>query len=140
MEVKIKKLRTEAKIPEYAHVNDAGLDLFAAEKIVISAGSRALISTGIAMEIPDGFVGLIWDKSGIATKHGLKTLAGVVDAGYRGDVKVGLVNLSNTDYNIEIGDKIAQMLIQKVEHINITEITKLSDTSRGANGFGSTGK
>ncbi len=140
MEIKIKKLHSVAKIPEYAHSTDAGLDIFSIEKVVIFPGVRVLISTGIAMEIPHGFVGLIWDKSGVATKHGLKTLAGVVDAGYRGEIKVGLINLSTTDYSIEIGDKIAQMLIQKVEHVTIQEVLELSDTPRGVGAFGSTGE
>ena len=114
--------------------------MYALDELTIPAGGRALVSTGIALEIPSGFVGLIWDKSGLSIKNGLKTLGGVVDAGYRGEVKVGIVNLSNEDYALQAGDKVAQMLIQKVEQPVVEEVDELSDTSRGTGGFGSTGK
>ena len=84
MKLKIKKLKPDARMPEYALPGDAGLDLFASENFTLKKGEKGAIPTGIAMEIPDGFVGLIWDKSGLAMKHGLKTLGGVVDSGYRG--------------------------------------------------------
>lgn len=116
------------------------MDLFACEETVVHQGDRVLVGTGVAMEIPDGYVGLIWDKSGLSNNHGLKTLGGVIDAGYRGEVKVGLVNLSDKDYTVRAGEKVAQMLIQKVEHVAIEEVPELSDTSRGDGGFGSTGK
>ena len=138
MNIKIKKLRDGAKIPAYAHSGDAGFDLFSVDEIVVPAGARVLVGTGIALEIPDGFVGLIWDKSGLATAHGLKTLGGVVDAGYRGEVKV--INLSVENYTIGAGHKVAQMLIQKVEHTTIEEVAELSGAARGEGGFGSTGK
>lgn len=140
MLLKIKKLRADAKIPSYAHHGDAGFDLFAVEEAVIPRGERVLVGTGIALEIPDGFVGLIWDKSGLATAHGLKTLGGVIDAGYRGEIKVGIINLSAEDYTIGTGHKVAQMLIQKVERATIEEAPELSDAPRGEGGFGSTGK
>ena len=140
MLLKIKKLRADAKIPSYAHHGDAGFDLFAVEETTVSAGERVLVGTGIALEIPDGFVGLIWDKSGLATAHGLKTLGGVIDAGYRGEIKVGIINLSTEDYVFEAGHKVAQMLIQKVERATIEEAPELSDAPRGEGGFGSTGK
>lgn len=140
MELKIKKLHPDAKMPSYAHHGDAGFDLFAIESVTIPVGGRVLVGTGIAMEIPDGYVGLIWDKSGLAVNHGLKTLGGVIDAGYRGEIKVGVVNLSDEDYTITVGHKVAQMLIQKVERAEIIEITELSGSVRGHKGFGSTGK
>jgi dUTP pyrophosphatase len=140
MELKIKKLHPHASLPSYAHAGDAGFDLFSIESVVIPASMRVLVRAGIAMEIPTGYVGLVWDKSGLSNNHGLKTLGGVIDAGYRGEIKVGLVNVSNEDYTITAGDKIAQMLIQKVEHAEIKEVTELSDTERGHDGFGSTGK
>jgi dUTP pyrophosphatase len=139
--LKIKKLNLNAKIPTYAHPGDAGLDLFALEETTIAVGDRALIKTGIAMEIPDGYVGLIWDKSGLASKNGLKTMAGVVDSGYRGEVMVCLVNLSEQRYVFAAGDKIAQMIIQKKEFFEVEEAAELDqNTSRGEDGFGSTGK
>jgi len=140
MELRIKKLHAKAKLPSYAHPEDAGFDLYALDELTIPAGGRALVSTGIALEIPSGFVGLIWDKSGLSTTYGLKTLAGVVDAGYRGEVKVGLINLSTEDYVISAGGKVAQMLIQKVERAEFFESTELAETARGERGFGSTGK
>ena len=126
-------------MPIYAHVSDAGMDLFADEAVIIRAGARAQIKTGIALAIPEGCVGLIWDKSGISHKEGLKTLGGVVDAGYRGEVLVGLINLSDTPYEVAKGAKIAQMLIQAVERPDIECVETLDETTRGAQGFGSTG-
>jgi dUTP pyrophosphatase len=139
--LKIKKLNQNAKLPTYAHPGDAGLDLFALEDVTIAIGDSALIKTGIAMEIPDGYVGLIWDKSGLAVKNGLKTMAGVVDSGYRGEVLVCLVNLSQKRHDFSAGDKIAQMIIQKKESFAVEEVPELDqNTSRGMGGFGSTGK
>jgi len=92
------------------------------------------------MEISDGFVGLIWDKSGLSHKHGLKTLGGVIDAGYRGEIKIGIINLGTKKYILEKGHKVAQMIIQKRELCEIEEVAELSDTVRGEGGFGSTGK
>jgi dUTP pyrophosphatase len=140
MQLKIKKLNTEAIVPQYAHSDDAGFDLFSIKDFEIAPGSRVQIPTGIAMEIPEGFVGLIWDKSGLSHKNGLKTLGGVIDAGYRGEVKVGLINLSAETYLLEKGHKVAQMIIQKKETCEIVEVDELSDTSRGEGGFGSSGK
>lgn len=115
------------------------MDLFADEEITLSPGERVQIHTGIALAIPDGFVGLVWDKSGLSHKYGLKTLGGVIDAGYRGEILVGMVNLGDTAHTFQIGDKIAQMLIQKIEHPNIEEVSVLDETIRGEKGFGSTG-
>ena len=135
----IKKLSTTATIPKYVHPHDAGMDLYSSEMIIIQPGERKLIPTGIAMAIPSGYVGLIWDKSGIATNHGLKTMAGGIDAGYRGEIKILIHNLSNQPYTVQAGTKIAQMLIQPVVQNEIIEVKELDDTSRGEGGFGSTG-
>lgn len=140
MEIKIKKLHPDAVVPSYAYATDAGMDLFSSEEITIPVGSTAVISTGIAMEIPEGYAGLIWDKSGLAVKYGLKTFGGVIDAGYRGEVKVGIRNFNTHEYVIKAGNKIAQMLIQKIESPRIVVVEELSDTPRGDGGFGSTGK
>lgn len=139
MTIKIKKLKEEALLPRYAHPGDAGMDFFSDEEIILEAGQRKLISTGIAMQIPAGYVGLIWDKSGIATKFGIKTMAGVVDSSYRGEVKILLHNLSSEKFKIEKGMKIAQMLIQPVEQKKMIEVKELEETARGEGGFGSTG-
>ena len=139
MKIKFQKILDEAIIPHYAHPGDAGMDIFSAEETIIKAGERKSIRTGIKMGLPEGFVGLVWDKSGLALKNGIKTMAGVIDSGYRGEIGIVLVNLSDQDYKIEKGQKIAQMLIQKVERVEIEETKELSETKRGEGCFGSTG-
>ncbi|MEK7130980.1 MAG: dUTP diphosphatase [Patescibacteria group bacterium] len=139
MLIKFQKILAGAIIPHYAHQGDAGMDIFSAEETIIKAGEIKNIKTGVKMELPEGFVGLVWDKSGLALKNGLKTMAGVIDASYRGEIIIVLANLSNQDYKIEKGQKIAQMLIQKVEQVKIEEARELSETKRGEDGFGSTG-
>ena len=139
MTLHIKKLSATAIIPKYIHPHDAGMDLYSNETITLQPQERKLISTGIAMAIPSGYVGLIWDKSGIAANHGLKTMAGVIDSGYRGEIKILIHNLSSRPYTVQSGTKIAQMLIQPVVQNEIIEVKELDDTSRGVGGFGSTG-
>lgn len=138
MKIKIKKLHPNAIIPKYAHIGDAGMDLFSIEDLILKPKHRVLVKTGLSIELPKGYVALIWDKSGIA-KDGITTLAGVGDAGYRGEYKIVLINLSSKDYKIKKGQKIAQVLIQKIENPEIEEVNELSKTERGAGGFGSTG-
>jgi dUTP pyrophosphatase len=128
MTLNIKKLHPSATIPSRAYVHDAGLDLYASENTTLKPGERKTVRTGIAIEIPEGCVGLIWDKSGVGIHGGLKTLGGVVDAGYRGEILVGMVNLSQEE-----------LLIQKIEHLEIKEVSELSNTAREERGFGSTG-
>lgn len=140
MKLYVRRLHSDAKLPSYAHDTDAGMDLYALQDVTITSGERVQVQTGIAIAIPDGYVGLVWDKSGIAHKSGLKTLGGVIDAEYRGEILVGLINLSNHTYIFKKGDKIAQMLIQKVEHPEIEEVDELDVTVRGEGAFGSTGK
>ncbi len=137
--IQLKKLNNDAVLPCYAHLSDAGMDFFACESVVIKSGERGVIATGIAMAIPAGYVGLIWDKSGMAAKHGLKTMAGVIDSGYRGEVKIVVHNLSAIDYQVNAGEKVAQMLIQPVVQLPLLEVEELDSTSRGVGGFGSTG-
>lgn len=139
MNLYIKKLSANAKIPTFAHGTDAGMDFYCLEALTILPMTRAQVGTGIAVQIPEGYVGLIWDKSGLSHKKGLKTLGGVVDAGYRGEVMIGVVNVSTEPIVFEPGDKVAQMLIQKVEYPNIVEVEELSDADRGTGAFGSTG-
>lgn len=140
MELRIKKMHQDAVLPQYAHHDDAGMDLYVTESVTLQPGDRVQVATGIAMEIPEGYVGLIWDKSGLSHKHGMKTVGGVIDAGYRGEIKVGMINLSDESYTFETGHKVAQMLIQKVEQPIIVEVDTLEDSVRGENAFGSTGK
>ncbi len=140
MKLKIKKLHIDAVIPKYAHFDDAGFDLFAIEDTLVKVGERIPIKTGIAMEIPTGYVGLIWDKSGLSVKEGIKTIAGVVDSTYRGEVLVAVTNISDKDYKFEKGHKVAQMIIQKKETPELIEANELTESERGYGGFGSTGK
>ncbi|RLE03883.1 MAG: dUTP diphosphatase [Candidatus Aminicenantes bacterium] len=139
MEVRIKKIHPQARLPQYSHAGDAGLDLYSVVDETIAPGERKAIPTGIKMAIPPWYVGLIWDKSGLSLE-GIHRLAGVVDAGYRGEVKVVLVNLGSQEFRIAVGMKIAQMLIQPVETVKIVETSELDPTSRGEGGFGSTGR
>ncbi len=138
--IKIKKLKPDAVLPNYAHSGDAGMDMYASEDVHIRKGERAKVPTGIAMEIPEGYVGLVWDKSGLSINHGLKTLGGVIDAGYRGEIIIGIANLSSEDYTLEKGHKVAQLLIQKIESPVVEEAIELKDSHRGEKGLGSTGK
>lgn len=140
MKIKVKKLHPDARIPNIAHAGDAGCDLFAFEPLTLNPGERGQVSTGIAMEIPVGYVGLIWDKSGVSHKGGIKTLGGVIDSGYRGEFLIGVINLGSEAYTFEKGNKVAQLLIQKVEAPTFEEVVESDDTSRGESGFGSTGK
>jgi len=136
--IKIKKLNPEAIIPSYAHEGDAGLDLFSCEDLIIYPGERKLVPTGLSIELPEGYVALIWDKSGIASK-GIHRLAGVGDSGYRGEYKIILLNTTKEIYEIKKGDKIAQLLIQPIMTAEIEVVNELSETTRGEGGFGSTG-
>ncbi len=126
-------------LPQYAHPGDAGADLKAVETLTIAPRSRKLVATGIRLELPEGHVGLIWPRSGSAVKLGLDCGAGVVDSHYRGEIKVLLFNHSDDEIHIQSGDRIAQLIIQKVETVNFITSESLSETARDAAGFGSTG-
>lgn len=140
MKLNIQKLDPKAKLPSYAHPGDAGMDLFTTEDYTIQPKERHVFKTGVAMEIPDGYVGLIWDKSGLSAKHGLHHFAGVIDSIYRGEIQIVIYNSSDESYEFKQGDKIAQILIQKVEQVELEEANELSSTSREDKGWGSTGK
>ena len=140
MKIKIKKLHLDAQIPKYAHEGDAGLDLYTVEAFELEPGERKSIPLGIAIEIPDGYVGLMWDKSGLSHKYGIKSFGGVIDSGYRGEIHAGVMNLSDKYFKFEKGHKIAQLLIQKIEQVDFEEVKELSDSLRGEGGLGSTGK
>lgn len=139
MKIQIKKLHPDAKIPQFALVGDVGMDLYSVVDAVINTGERISCPTGIAMKIPEGYAALIWDKSGPSHKYGVKTLGGVIDSNYTGEWLVGLVNLGQEEYRIEKGQKIAQVLIQKIETPEIEEVEELEETNRGDGAFGSTG-
>ena len=139
MKLIIKRIHEQAKLPRYGHAGDAGLDLFSVMDCVLGAREVKPVATGIQVEIPPGYVGLIWDKSGISLK-GAHRLAGVIDAGYRGEIKVVMANLGKDSYIIDKGMKIAQLLVQPVVEVEVVEVDELENSSRGENGFGSTGK
>lgn len=139
MKILFKKLTPNATIPHYVHPGDAGMDIVTTESRTLVPQEHYAFATGLSMELPEGTVALVWDKSGRAVKEGLKTMAGVIDSGYRGEIKIALLNTTNQPVVINAGEKIAQLLIQRVEQPEVHEATELSDTSRGAGGFGSTG-
>ena len=143
MEIKVKKLTDTAIVPTKSRKTDAGYDLYADEDKAIYPEDTKLISTGVAFAIPDGYAGLIWDRSGLGSK-GIHRHAGVVDSSYRGEVKVALSNSRSSHedniYFINRGDRIAQILFQKVPHFDLVETEELDDTDRGSSGFGSSGK
>lgn len=142
MLIKTIKLNNDAKLPAYAKSGDAGADLCAAHSTTLLPGEFKLIPTGIAMAIPLGYVGLIHPRSGLAAKHGITVLntPGTIDSGFRGEIKVILINHSQEVYNIERGERIAQLVIQKVEGAFFEPVDELDTTDRGNGGFGSTGK
>lgn len=143
--VKVKKVRKDAVIPTYGTTSSAGADLYAcleADSIEIAPRETAMIPTGLSMEIPEGFAGLIYARSGLASKKGLAPAnkVGVVDSDYRGEIMVVLHNHSDKVARIEYGERIAQFIVTPFLHANFEEVTELNDTERGTGGFGSTGK
>jgi dUTP pyrophosphatase len=138
MELRVKRIHPEAKLPVYGHPGDAGLDLFSVVDRELGPGEVFAVPTGIQVAIPAGHAGLVWDKSGISLQ-GIHCLAGVVDSGYRGEVQVVMINLSAAPFAVKKGMKIAQMLVQTVAAVSVIECEALDGSSRGEGGFGSTG-
>jgi dUTP pyrophosphatase len=129
-----------AHVPEYASAGAAGADLRASEALVIAPGARVAVPTGVRLALPAGTVGLVWPRSGLAIRHGIDTLAGVIDSDYRGEVRVLLVNHGDAPFAIAPGDRIAQLLVQPVERADFVPAEGLMNTERGSGGFGSTGR
>lgn len=141
MEVKIKQLHPDATLPSYAHPGDVGMDLYSREETTtIQPMERRLFYCGFAMEFPTGYTAIVKDKSSLPKNHGLHTMGGVYDAGYRGEYNVNLINLGDEPVTIEKGQKIAQIVILPVEIPTLVEVDELSDSARGEGAFGSTGK
>ena len=142
LDVPVRRLDPDLPIPAYAHPGDAGADLVSAEDVELAPGERRLVHTGVAVALPDGFVGLVHPRSGLAAHLGVTVLnaPGTVDAGYRGEILVNLVN-HDRDRTVKIsrGDRIAQLLVQRVERAVFRAVGELPDTARGAGGHGSTG-
>lgn len=141
-EVLIQRLDPDLPLPSYAHAGDAGLDLLARVSVAIGAGERVVVPTGIAIALQPGFVGLVHPRSGLAIKRGITVVnaPGTIDAGYRGEICVGLVNLGTHPEQIDRGDRIAQLVIQRFETARLVEVERLPGTARGEGGFGSTGR
>lgn len=141
MKIQIKKLREDAKIPKSILKGDAATDIYSNEDITIAPGERISCKTGIAIKIEEGYAGLIWDRSGLSHKQGLKMLGGVFDSNYLGEWFIGLVNLGQKEYEIKKGERIAQVIFQKVEHPEIEQVEDFEEeTERGKGGLGSTGR
>jgi dUTP pyrophosphatase len=139
--IKVLKLKEEARLPRYAHVGDYGdlaADLYSAEELVVVPGSTVAISTGVALEFPSTHGALVEDRSGLAMR-GLTTLAGVIDPGYRGEIKIVVTNLGTEAIPVKAGDRIAQLRIVQRIQADFEEVTELGMATRGVNGFGSTG-
>jgi dUTP pyrophosphatase len=141
--VRVPVLRVDAALPlpAYARPDDAGLDLYAAEPVTLAPGARALVATGIALAIPSGFAGFVLPRSGLALRHGVTVLntPGLVDAGYRGEIKVLLVNHGDAPVSLGRGERVAQLVVQRVERVALAPVAELPESARGAGGFGSTG-
>ena len=132
----------EGFLPSYAQPGDAGADLRSRISTLVPAHGRVLVPTGVSIALPDGYVGLVHPRSGLAHKHGITVLnaPGTVDAGYRGEIAVNLYNSTDEDFSIEVGDRIAQLVIQRVERAHFIEVERLPESDRGDGGHGSTGK
>jgi len=138
--IKVKKIEEQAIVPTRSNSDDAGWDLYSITTRPIAPSQRVTIRTGISLQIPEEYVGLIWPRSGMSVKNGIDVLAGVVDSGYRGEIKVCLLNTSREWMDIKEGDRIAQILFQEVPHFQLQEVEILQNSDRGQGGFGSTGK
>jgi len=138
----IEVLIGSGQVPEYSHPGDAGADLHAAEAVDLAPGARATVGTGVSIALPDGFVGFVVPRSGLAARHGITIVnsPGTVDAGYRGEIRVTLLNTdTSAAYSIAIGDRIAQLIVQPVTRARFIPVDRLPGSERGESGFGSTG-
>jgi dUTP pyrophosphatase len=141
MKIPLIKLDAELPTPGHAHRGDAGLDLFARRDVTLAPGEWDIVATGVAVAIPDGFVGLVAPRSGLAARHAISVVngPGVVDAGYRGELRVILINQGSEAVTLRRGDRIAQMLVVPVSEVEFDVVAQLPESSRGEDGFGSTG-
>lgn len=137
--MKVKKLSPLAKLPHRAHPTDSGADLFALERTVLPARKITRVHTGVAVELPENTSGIIWGKSSVESK-GIKAMAGLVDAPYRGELIVCMYNLNEEDFVFEAGQKVAQLVVLPTLYPSFEEVSELTETARGDGGFGSTGK
>jgi len=142
LQIQVLRLDPDLPMPTYAHPGDAGADLVAAVDVTLAPGERVLVPTGIALALPDGYVALVHPRSGLAARHGLSIVnsPGTIDAGYRGEVKVLLINLDpREEIRLRRGDRVAQLVVQRFEHAGFVEVDALPESVRGSGGYGSTG-
>jgi dUTP pyrophosphatase len=142
-ELPVRRLDPGLPLPAYAHPGDAGADLCAAEEVVLPPGGRATVGTGMAVAVPDGYAAFVHPRSGLASRHGITLVnaPGTVDAGYRGEVKVVLLNTDRAEpFTVRRGDRIAQLVVQPVTRVRFLDVAELPGTPRGEGGFGSTGR
>lgn len=140
VKILIKRLRPDIILPIYTHSGDAGLDLYSPESFALQPGERRHVPMGFSLALPSGYVSLIWDRSGLASKYGLTNLGGVIEYTYRGEYAVVILNTSDQPYEVKAGDRIAQLLIQPIVEAELEEVTELPPSSRGQSGFGSSGR
>lgn len=140
VQLKIKKLHDDVELPVYKRPGDAGLDLFSREEVILQPHVQHVFRLGFCMSLPEGVVALIWDRSGMGAKNGIKILGGVMDHTYRGEYMVTLINLTKMPYEVKKGDRIAQLLIQPIMTADIHEVDELDETQRGLGAFGSSGR
>jgi len=139
IEVAVRRLRPDAEIPRQAYEGDAGLDLTACETAVLEPGERAIVPTGVAVEIPEGYAGFVQPRSGLAARHGIGIVnsPGLIDSGYRGEIRVVLLNTGREPFSVEAGMRIAQLVIAPVASVRLVEVGELAASERGTQGFGS---
>jgi dUTP pyrophosphatase len=139
IDVAVRRLRPDAHIPEQAYDGDAGLDLSACDHVVLGPGERALVPTGLAVEIPDGYAGFVQPRSGLAARHGIGIVnsPGLIDSGYRGEIRVVLLNTGAESFSVEPGTRIAQLVVVPVATVRLVEVDELAVSDRGTQGFGS---
>jgi dUTP diphosphatase len=143
LELRFTRLTDAARLPSRAHDGDAGLDLYAAEEAILGPGERGAVGTGLAVEIPDGFAGLVLPRSGLAADHGitLPNAPGLIDSGYRGELRVLLLNTDGErPFEVHVGDRVAQLLVTRIEPAEPLEVESLEPSARGMAGFGSSGR
>ncbi len=140
MKIKVKKLYKDAQLPQMMKEGDAAMDFYSYKDYELAPGQKVIVETGVVIAIPRGYWGNVRDRSGLAAKHNLHTMAGVFDSNYRGEVQIVIINLGKQKYNIKKGNRICQMIIERYEGVEIEEVEELDDTNRGSGRFGSSGQ
>jgi dUTP pyrophosphatase len=142
IDVAVRRLRPDAHIPEQAYDGDAGLDLAACDHVMLGPGERAVVPTGLAVEIPDGYAGFVQPRSGLAARHGIGIVnsPGLIDSGYRGEIRIVLLNTSREAFSVEPGMRVAQLVVVPVAAVRLIEVDELASSDRGVQGFGSSSR